>query len=202
MKKLFALICVGLMICTFAMAEETEEYVPRGKSIGIEREEWIERYEAVPKMFVKNDTPVYFVNAGTADDRLVYYANPIDHVNFSVLCEDTTEEVFAILIQIDFTAVEDDFSVGKKIGGFIAESFVRMVYATTPDITPDDLENAMALLDPLANGDMSDYSNSIDIENVRYVCTITNGILTYGLRSVDVFASEEEFQKYREETKQ
>lgn len=198
MKKLLALICVGLMICSFALAEE---YVPRGKSIGIEKDEWIERYEAVPTMLAQYDTPVHFVNVGTEDYRLVYYANPIEHIDFSVLCEDTTEEVFAVLISIDLTNAEDDFDVGETIGEFIVESFVRILYATTPDIAPDDVENALGLLDSLSNNDMSNFSNSIDIENVRYVFNMSDGIISYGVRSIDVFDSEEEFQNYREATK-
>jgi len=201
MKKLLALIFVCLIICSVALAEETEEYVPRGKSLGIGREEWIERYEAVPEMIIPYRTHVYFFNVGTSDDRLFYYANPMKHVDFSVCCEDTTEEVFAVLIQIDVAEAKEESDVMVNIGQFIVESFARMVYATTPDITPEDFEKVVALLDPLADVDMTDFDNLIDIENVRYVCNIADGILSYGVRSIDVFESEEEFQKYREETK-
>ncbi len=200
MKKLLALICIGLMICSFVLAEETEENVPRTKSMGIGREEWIERYKAVPEKIEPDHTPVYFFNIGLTDDRLYYYASPMKYVDFYIGCEDTTEEVFAVLIQSDWAKAKEDVDA-IYVGRFLAEGFARMVYATTPDITQEDFAKVVALIEALGNTEVPVINNSIDVENVRYVCSMANGIVSYGVRSIDVFASEEEFQKYREETK-
>ena len=198
MKKVCAFLLALMLLCSSALAEET---VKRGKSLGISKDEWVARYNAVPEIIAQFSTPVYFIDIGVTDYRQIYYATPIDGIQFSISCEDTTDQVFATLVQTDLTAQEDDYNTGERIGEFLVESFVRMIYATTPNIDIASLDEVLKLIDGNALTEGLEFDHSFEIDTVRYVCNFQDGILSVGVRSTDVFDSEEDFQAYRNATK-
>lgn len=198
MKKVCAFLLTLMLLYSSALAEET---VKRGKSLGISKDEWVTRYNAVPEIIAQFSTPVYFIDIGVTDYRQLYYATPIDGVQFSISCEDTTNQVFAVLVQTDLSAQEDNYDTGERIGEFLVESFIRMIYATTPNIDITSLDEVLKLIDANALTNSLEFEHSFEIDSVRYVCNFKDGILSVGVRSIDVFDSEEDFQAYRNATK-
>lgn len=194
MKKLFALLALAL--CLIAAAAAAEEVLPRAKSIGITEDEWMRRYNAVPETLATQKTDVFPIDLGITNDRRNYYAEPLKGVSFVLMCEDTTDLVVAASITSDLTLFKND-EQAMESGMYITENAVRTAYASQPDISLDDLNRVIGILDADALNSGVDFNRTCEVGCLRYVFSRTDQSVYFGVCSTETFASEEEFQQYR-----
>ena len=200
MKKIVTIILVltMLLIC-YASAEDGYS---RAKSLGITKTEWLNRYAAVPTIFATYDTPIYPVKLTEEDYRVYYIATPFDGVNVVLVCEDTTDYVLVATVMIDIDDLNNDYDLSYKIGRFINEFVRRSAFATNPDVSSDWVsDDLFSIIDTSIVIETNDVKNTIENNGIIYMFSYNDGLFTYGLKSVYVFNSEDEFIKYRNSTK-
>ena len=200
MKRVTCLL-ICLIMCWIIPATadvSAEKALPRGKSLGIIKTEWIDRYNAIPTKIVGQKTEVFLMLLTEEDCRKYYFANPLDNVDFTVMCEDNTDEVVAVFIQIHLKELSDSYDLGNTVGRFISESVYRMALATDQNTTIQSIaDTVFPALDVNAIQANQDFNNSVNLNGFIYVFTLSEDGLMYGVKNSTVFESEEEFQTYR-----
>lgn len=189
------LICVIVLfsLSFIAFAEE----LPRGKSMGVTKVDFVHSFKSMPGNSVIDVTDISFVDLGVQDYRRIYYAQPFDGAFFSLHCEDTTDEIFAVFVQIEKSAFLGDPSSIYKVSRYIKECTERILRAVVPDVSTNDLDVCTGLVDIL---DQSNTSRAVPVGGVEYTFVRNEFSVSFGVNSVDVFASEAEFLEYRAST--
>ena len=194
MKRIVSyLLSLVLLLGSCAYAENTD--LAWGKSIGITRSDWTERYNTLPSAIVGDITQLNFVSIGTSNYRVNYIAEPTDNVTVLLVCEDTTDEIVMAGIIINLNDVKS-YEDGKRIGKYIVEFAECAALATQPNITVDWISaNIIPIINTSAIGNYS-----VKNDGIIYDFDYTKEQIIYGLKSSVTFESDDDFQEYRKST--
>lgn len=198
MKKLLAVI-LAMLLLVLPIAN-ADEGLKRGKSWDFTGNEWLDKFNAAV-MLDNNLTRVdALILGGEEDYRKAYVAVINDYISLGVMCEDTTEKVYAVVLILDFSQAPDDYNVGTKIGAQIAGYIQCAIFACDDELSAADVQNVYNSLDPSYIATTADSSKTIINNHNKLVLSHTGAQITFAEAREDVYDSEEEFLAYREST--
>lgn len=198
MQILLAFLLFLVMLSASSGIASDTDILPRGKSIGMTKDDWINRYSSIPEKLVRGKTDVYLFLLTEENFRKYYYACPIDNVDFIVMCEDKTDEVVAVLIQVHLSELTDSYDAVNAVAQFFIESIYRMALATDQSISAQDIAvEILSAMDAKAIADGEEFYNSVNVNGFIYTITYHDGTLSYNVKNSAVYESEEAFLQDR-----
>ena len=183
MKRFWAILLICAMSLSLALAE-AESLGDR--SFGITKDEWIARYHAVPEKVVGQKTDIHLFKLAEENRRVYYYAVPLEHNLFTLMCDDTTDEVIAMRIEFDLAeAIEMKRTFDESViyGKFLSEAACRSACATDPNITISEISNIIfPIIDSEAIKGQKPFRNEVDVHEIRYIFEFAEGVISFSVR--------------------
>ena len=196
MKKLIcAVLAVVLMLSIAAIAEES---LKRAKAWDLTHEEWIDRFNSISELdngAVKLDSLILLQEA---DYRKTYASFIGSSLTIGVMCEDTTDKVYAAVIMLDMSKIQS--SEAKTIGTLLGACIQHTIYACDKDMTAANVQGIYNKLDPVTVVTTPNSSNNITENGNVYSFSNDGTQIVFATGREESFETEEEFLQYREST--
>ena len=205
MKRFFSmlfLIVEIIMIFGNTLAENTEENLKRAKSWDLTQTEWLDRFNSTSELYGDSLQINSLLPVSESNYRKTYVAIINDYLSLGIMCEDTTDKVYAATVMLNLEGAPNNSELGKQIGRIFSGCIRRIIYACDKTISASDVEILYNKLTPAEIITSANSSAKINERGNQYVLlnSADGAHITFVMSKDDTFESEEEFLKYREST--
>ena len=190
-----SILAIVLMLSIAAMSEEP---LKRAKAWDLTHEEWLDRFNSISKLdngAVNLDSLILLQEA---DYRKTYASFIGSSLTIGVMCEDTTDRVYAAVIMLDMSKIQS--SEAKTIGMLLGACIQHTIYACDKDMAAADVQEIYNKLDPVSVVTKPNSSKRITENGNTYSFSNDGTQIIFATCRDETFDTEEDFLQYREST--